>query len=218
MPRLMLLATALLAAPALAAAAAVQNPKRGLVYVESPDAEVNSIWIRDGSPLTWYYNYMQDASDALASAAQSDFEFVPMMWGAGADANDTSFLANVTALIRAGGSVSHVLGFNQPDAPDWDDGGSNMAPAHAARLWVRNFVPLRERGIKIGLPVVRAGVDAANNWTTPFLANCSELLGKEGGEKGSGKESRDCPFDFVPIHAFGNLSALTRRIKRFSET
>lgn len=60
--------------------AASPNPKRGLVFLESPDPAVNSIWRKDGSPLTWYYNYMYNVSGTFASVAQDDFEFVPMYW------------------------------------------------------------------------------------------------------------------------------------------
>ena len=61
-------------------AAATRNPKRGLVFVNSPDAGVNSIWLQDGSPLTWYYNYEWNETAVYASHSQQDFEFVPMYW------------------------------------------------------------------------------------------------------------------------------------------
>lgn len=61
-------------------AAANPNPKRGLVFVESPDPGINSIWRQDGSPLTWYYNYMFNESSTFTSFSQQDFEFVPMYW------------------------------------------------------------------------------------------------------------------------------------------
>lgn len=208
MSHLTLFTTVLLASLSLATAT-VANPKRGLVYVESPDPEVNSIWVRDGSPLTWYYNYMWNASEALAAQTDHlDFEFVPMMWG-GADTDDTSFLTNVTGLIQEGHKIQHVLGFNHPDA-SWANGDSNVTPADAARLWVGNFVPLREKGVKIGLPVVQMHANPAN-WTMPFLANCSALLKQQSGE------AKDCPFDFVPIHAYGNMSNFTARIEQFAE-
>lgn len=60
--------------------AADRNPKRGLVYVESPDPEVNKIWRQPGSPLTWYYNYMVNVSGAFETVAENEFEFVPMYW------------------------------------------------------------------------------------------------------------------------------------------
>ncbi|KAH8904843.1 hypothetical protein BR93DRAFT_883057 [Coniochaeta sp. PMI_546] len=186
------------------------NPKRGLVFVESPDPAANSIWLQSGSPLTWYYNYMFNVSDTFASASQQDFEFVPMYWGAG-DVNDTSFLANITTLVKNGLNITHVLGFNQPDLA-WSDGGSNLAPKDAARLWINNFLPLQELGIKIGLPVVKAQRDPGN-WTVPFLNNCTALIRNETGD-----QAKNCSFDFVPIHAFGNMSALTSRVETFAKT
>lgn len=61
-------------------AAAARNPKRGLVFVASPDKDVNSIWLQSGSPLTWYYNYQWNVTDIFASVSQQDFDFVPMYW------------------------------------------------------------------------------------------------------------------------------------------
>ena len=196
---------ALVVSPLLGAAAG-PNAKRGLVFIESPDPAVNNVWLQPGSPLTWYYNYMQNASGPFASAPTGtpQLEFVPMWWGA-TNKTDVSFLANMTALIKSGKKIVNVLGFNQPDS-DWGEGGSNIAPADAALLWVNNFVPLKAQfGVRLGLPVVKASRDPGN-WTLPFLANCSALLA-----------GKPCDFDFVPIHAFGNISALTARIDSFNK-
>ena len=131
-------------------------------------------------------------------------------WQGAGDVNDTSFLANITGLVKSGIKITHVLGFNQPDL-SWSDGGSNLSTSDAARLWVNNFIPLQEMGIKIGLPVVNAQRDPGN-WTVPFLNNCTALLREQSGDS-----TKDCPFDFVPIHAFGNMSVLTDRVETFSK-
>lgn len=67
-------------------------------------------------------------------------------------------------------------------------------------------------GVKIGLPVVKASRDPGN-WTVPFLANCTALIRDETGDK-----SKNCSYDFVPIHAFGNMSTLTDRVDLFFDT
>lgn len=179
-------------------------PKRGLV--STPNANWPSddaIWLRPDSPISWYYNFHWNVSEPYASLPQDEVEFVPMMWGGGA--NDTYFLGNVTALMNppsgSGRKITHVLAFNLPDQP-FSNGGSEMAPAVAARAWVRNLVPLRERGIKIGLPVVG---DPRGGWMDPFLANCTRLNG--------GKE---CGFDFVPLHSFGGFGVLHDRVGMFA--
>jgi hypothetical protein len=119
-------------------------------------------------------------------------------------------LANITALVKNGRKITHVLGFNQPDV-SWSDGGSNLSPKDAARLWINNFMPLQEQGIKIGLPVVKAQREPGN-WTVPFLNNCTNILRKQTGDA-----TVTCPYDFVPIHAFGNMSVLTGRVDQFAK-
>jgi len=73
-------------------------------------------------------------------------------------------------------------------------------------------MPLQDMGIKIGLPVVNAERDPGN-WTVPFLGNCTALIQAQSGDK-----SKNCSYDFVPIHAFGNMSVLTNRVDLFSKT
>jgi hypothetical protein len=130
--------------------------------------------------------------------------------GAG-NVNDTSFLVNITTLIKDGLNITQVLGFNQPDLT-WSEGGSNLSNADAAQLWINNFLPLQELGVKIGLPVVNAQRDPGN-WTVPFLDSCTALIRDQTGD-----DTKDCPYDFVPIHAFGNMSVLTDRVETFSKT
>ena len=202
---LSVVATALLAARP--GAAATQNPKRGLVYVPSPDASVNEIWVEDGSPLSWYYNYATNITDVYASIPQSTFEFVPMLWGA---VNDTSFLSNVTDLINQGHNITHVLGFNQPEL-SWNESGSNIEPADAARIWIKNFLPLQEMGVKIGLPVIKAQTDPMP-WMTPFLANCTTML-----RKASASSEANCSYDFLTMHVFGNMSVLTGEVDKYAK-
>ncbi|GAB1316777.1 Glycosyl hydrolase catalytic core-domain-containing protein [Madurella fahalii] len=196
--------TALTLVSSTVTAKSTKSAKRGLV--STPNAnwpDDDAIWVHPDSPISWYYNFHWNVSSSYASLPQDEVEFVPMMWGGGA--NDTHFLGNVTALMNtpsgSGRKITHVLAFNLPDQP-LSHGGSEMAPAVAARAWVRNLVPLRERGIKIGLPVVG---DPRGGWMDPFLANCTLL--NEGKERG---------FDFVPLHSFGGLGVLQDKVGMFS--
>jgi hypothetical protein len=192
----------LLSTPALSA----KSPKRGLVAVGNKDWPADdAIWVRENSPISWYYNFYWNVSDSYAALPQEQIEFVPMMWGGGV--NDTDFLGNVTEMIApasgAGGrNITHVLGFNLPDQ-SYENGGSQMEPADAAKAWVHNLLPLKEKfGVKLGLPVVG---DPRAGWLDPFLKNCSSLNG-----------DKECGFDFVPLHSFGHIGVLQDRVGMFS--
>ncbi|KAK3687163.1 glycosyl hydrolase catalytic core-domain-containing protein [Podospora appendiculata] len=192
----------------VSSAAASQSPKRGLVYTPNENWPADdTIWSNKTSGLTWYYNFGWNASSAYASVPQSQFEFVPMMWGAGSpNGTDTYFLGNITATAKAGRNITHVLSFSQPDQP-FTNGGSEMKPLVAARAWVGNAVPLREMGIKVGLPMV----GDPYSWLDQFRKNCTVLLTKAKG----GKET-ECEFDFVPLTSYGNFSVLSSRIGMFT--
>ena len=197
---------ALLSLLALAsiAVAADRNEKRGLVCVPDPDhADDNKPWAGPDSDITWYYNYQDQPSAAFSDYSQSEFEFVPMMWGVSSNLKDTTFLDHVKELIDDGRNITHVLGFNEPDAPNsW--GGSDVSPKDAAQAWVVNFEPLGEMGIKLGLPGCTGGWDSMP-WLKNFLGNCSEIL-SDGGDK------KNCTWDFLPVHWYDNFEGLASHI------
>lgn len=184
--------------------AAQRNEKRGLVF--TPNREFpgdNSVWVESGSDLSWYYNYQSIPSPAYSDLSQSEFEFVPMMWGVGPNPDDTAFLDEVTSLIEGGRNITHVLGFNEPNGPnDW--GGSDVAPNIAARAWVANFEPLAEMGVKLGLPACTGGADGFP-WLQQFLGNCSQLISTDS-------QTRNCTWDFLPVHWYDNFEGLASHI------
>jgi hypothetical protein len=177
------------------------NEKRGLCFVPNPDHPGdNKLWAGPDSDITWYYNYQDTPSPAFSDFSQSEFEFVPMMWGVTDDLEATTFLDNVKELIDDGRNITHVLGFNEPDAPnDW--GGSDVQPKDAARAWVANFEPLGEMGIKLGLPGCTGGWGSMP-WLREFLGNCSEILSDGKDEK------KNCTWDFLPVHWYDNFEGL----------
>ncbi|KAK5633701.1 hypothetical protein RRF57_009415 [Xylaria bambusicola] len=181
------------------------SDKRGLVFVPNKDSpEDNQIWVRDGSDLTWYYNYHPDPSPAYADQPQSDFEFVPMLWGS---LDDTSFLDSVNGLIEGGRNISHVLTFNEPDGPS-QYGSSDIFPWKAAQVWVDNIIPLQEKGIKAGLPACTGGTGGIP-WLQEFLGNCSQLISTDGNKK-------NCSYDFVTIHWYGNFEGLASHLGEYA--
>ncbi|KAK8930216.1 Alkali-sensitive linkage protein 1 [Metarhizium anisopliae] len=180
------------------------SSKRGLVF--TPNAEHagdNKLWVQSGSDLTWYYNYQSSPSPAYSSLSQDQFEFIPMMWGISSDPNDTKFLTDVKKLIDDGTKIKHVLGFNEPDTSS-AYGGSNIKPADAALAWVANFEPLGKMGVKLGLPACTGGWDSLP-WLKQFLGNCSQLVS-------TGKDKKNCTWDFLPVHWYDNFAGLASHI------
>ncbi|KAI5856775.1 glycoside hydrolase family 128 protein [Durotheca rogersii] len=179
-------------------------PKRGLVFVpNSASPEDDNIWVRPGSVLSWYYNYQSTPSAAFDNAPQDQFEFVPMIWGA---TDDTAFLDSVQDQLDSGRDIRHVLGFNEPDSPY--GGGSGIAPSVAADVWLRNVHPLAARGVRLGLPACTGGPGGIP-WLQQFLGNCSELLSRDG-------ERRNCTYDFVTIHWYGNFEGLASHMGSYA--
>ncbi|KAI1419961.1 glycoside hydrolase family 128 protein [Xylaria sp. FL1777] len=182
-----------------------RSDKRGLVFVPNKDSpEDNAIWVRNGSDLTWYYNYGPTPAPAFANQQQSDFQFVPMLWGS---IDDTSFRDAVNDLIDDGRNISHVLTFNEPDGSS-QSGGSDILPSKAAQVWVDNIIPLKEKGVQVGLPACTGGTGGIP-WLQAFLGNCSQLVSTEGNEK-------NCSYDFVTIHWYGNFEGLASHLGEYS--
>ncbi|KAJ3520302.1 hypothetical protein NM208_g13762 [Fusarium decemcellulare] len=196
--------TSLLAVALAGIATATPDHKRGLCYVPNNDhAKDDNIWVQNGSDITWYYNYGDQPSPPYQNIPQEQFEFVPMMWGVGSDSSDTTFLENVKGLINDGTNITHVLGFNEPDATS-DVGGSNLDPKIAAQAWIANFEPLGEIGIKLGLPACTGGWGSMP-WLKQFLGNCSEIKSKGGPKK-------NCTWDYLPVHWYDNFEGLASHI------
>lgn len=206
--------TSLLASPVSAAESKgpLSSPKRGLCYTPNSQwPQDNYVWTRQPSSLTWYYNYQAAPSPVFGNISQEAFEFVPMLWGAPSNPDDTTFLTSVQGMIKATGSrhvnITHVMGFNEPDGKP-EHGGSLIDPKRAAGVWVKNMIPLGEMGVKLGLPAPTGGWDGVP-WLRQFLGNCSEII-STGGEK------KNCTYDFVPIHWYGNFDGLASHIGTYS--
>jgi hypothetical protein len=169
------------------------SSKRGLVFVPNANfPQDNDVWVRNGSDLTWYYNYVSYPSSVYAD--DTSFRFVPMLWGAPPNVNDTTFLDNVTAQITHGSNITHIMGFNEPDGTA-ETGGSDIEPQSAAAYWLKQIQPLRKLGVKLGAPAVTGSLGGFT-WLTEFLTFCD-------GE---------CTFDFIPVHWYGNQDGLRNHL------
>lgn len=192
--------------PLLPLAAASRSTKRGLVFVSNKEhPSDNAVWVQKGSSLTWYYNYHDVPSPAFAGISQQKVEFVPMMWGVdSSNPSDDGFLGKVEAMIDDKVNITHALSFNEPDV-EADDGGSEVEPGVAAEAWVANFEKLAEDGVKVGLPAC-SGKPGSLQWLLDFVEECAELVSE--GEK----ERKNCTWDFLPVHWYGDFDGLASHI------
>lgn len=180
----------LFATSVLSQATFSRSSKRGLVFVPNTAfPQDDQIWVNPSSDITWYYNYKSTPPYQFSNIDQSKLEFVPMLWGT---PSDDSFVTNVTALIKGGRNITHVLAFNEPDMRhSW--GGSDMSVEAAIQGWKDQIEPLQKLGIKAGAPAI------AYNWTwfDEFALGCT-----------------NCTFDFIPVHSYGNFGALQYQISQ----
>jgi hypothetical protein len=169
------------------------SPKRGLCHVtDNGNPADDRIWIDGPSNPTWYYNY--GASPSSAYQNTPSFEFVPMLWGASTSDTGTPFYDNVKQQISSGANVTHVLGFNEPDASH-AVGGSDIDVQLAATRWIAEIEPLKKLGIKVGAPAV-TGAPSGWTWMEDWLKACN------GG----------CNPDFIPVHWYGNFQGMMSHI------
>jgi hypothetical protein len=193
----------------IAPVAASSSSKRGLVFTPNKTTRADdAIWVKKPTSLTWYYNYKPTPESTYDDVPQSEFEFVPMMWGAPTSIGDTTFLTTVKSLINDKGvNITNVLSFNEPDGP-FVYGGSNMEPSAAAQIWVNNMIPLQEMGVRVGLPACTGG-STGLPWLQNFLSECSKLVSTDD-------EKRNCTYDFVTIHWYGNFEGLASHMGQYS--
>lgn len=176
------------------------SSKRGLVYVPSQKHPGdNWIWTKAGSDLTWYYNYQVQPSSVYSNLTQSEFEFIPMLWGL----SDISFTSEVLDVIKGGRDISHVLTFNEPDGTS-GTGGSAITPEKAATAWIQEIEPLRKMGIKAGAPAV-TGSQGGFTWLSSFFASCET-------------QGTNCTVDFFPVHYYGNFEGLASHLGQLNAT
>ena len=180
------------------------SPKRGLIDIATKNPSDDQIWIRKSSDLTWYYNYQSEPSSAYTSDAS--FDFVPMLFGKSDDLSSTAtpFLTSVQNQIKAGANITYVLAYNEPDGQA-SMGGSGIPADTAASVWMRNIAPLRDQGIKVGLPAVTGSPDGLN-WLANFNRSCLAL------------DPNGCEADFIPVHFYGTFQGMASHIGQVRAT
>ncbi|KAK4142247.1 uncharacterized protein C8A04DRAFT_38487 [Dichotomopilus funicola] len=199
----------LLVAASFLRPASAANSKRGLVFTPNESTRKDDqIWVETPTTIKWYYNYQPGPDPTYKDIPQSQLEFVPMLWGAPDPTSKTSFLDTVRAMIEDQGvNITNVLSFNEPDG-SFAYGGSDMEPSVAAQAWVNNLVPLQEMGVRVGLPACTGGTSGIP-WLRNFLDECSKLIS-------TSDSPRNCTYDFVTIHWYGNFEGLASHMGEYS--
>ncbi|KAK4188927.1 glycosyl hydrolase catalytic core-domain-containing protein [Podospora australis] len=186
----------------------ISSTKRGLVFTPNETTRADDTIWPESKGLTWYYNYKPEPEAKFSKYPQSEFEFVPMLWGTPSPPDSTEFLDTVKKLIEDGLNITNVLTFNEPNAPfSW--GGANMDPVTAAQIWVNNIEPLSEMGIRVGLPAM-TGEQSGIPWLQNFLKECSTLV-SEGSST-----TKNCTYDFVTLHWYDNFEGLASHMGQYS--
>ncbi|KAI8626235.1 glycoside hydrolase family 128 protein [Xylariaceae sp. FL1651] len=175
-------------------------PKRGMSYIgdaDSHDADYD-VLLSSGSPIDWYYTWspVQASSKIFPTGAESRIEFVPALPGLD-DLDD-----NISALDRLPDSSKHLFTFNEPDGTT-DSGGSNISPDDAAKAYIENIVPLRNR-FQISHPSV-TGSSRGLEWLNKFNSSCWDIDASNG-----------CPADFVTAHWYGDFAGLASWLGQLS--
>ncbi|GAM37197.1 hypothetical protein TCE0_022f06912 [Talaromyces pinophilus] len=164
--------------------------KRGLIYITSDHPSDAQIWVENNSDLTWYYDYSDTPAAVYSNLSQEEFEFVPMLWG---PTNSSGFASEIQSQIISGRNITHILTFNEPDGAS-STGGSEIMPADAASIWIKDIEPLRNESIRIGAPSV-TGSQSGLTWLSEFFSNCTAL-------------KTNCTVDFIPLHWYGDFQGL----------
>jgi hypothetical protein len=129
-----------------------------------------------GSKASWTYNWASKSGGAPTS-----LHYVPMMHG----------LDSAGSFAADAAGATHLLYINEPDVAV-DKGGVNTSPQAAADGYTKHMMPFKGKA-KISSPAVSNGVSGGPQGAMgiPYL-------------KDFFSKCRDCHFDFVAFHWYGN--------------
>ncbi|KAH7351312.1 glycosyl hydrolase catalytic core-domain-containing protein [Rhexocercosporidium sp. MPI-PUGE-AT-0058] len=150
--------------------------KRGLPF-NNPSKYIQT-FKGAGSKISWAYNW----DSYMDPGFPKNMEFVPMLWGDGAD-HTANWAKNVNDAINRG--CRHILAFNEPDG--CSGGGSCMSPQQAVNAYKKHIQPFKGRAY-LGAPAVTNG-PAGLPWLKEFLRLCT-----------------GCQVDFLPVHWYDSAT------------
>lgn len=146
----------------------------------------NGNWDEQGSPgwignyvgtkASWYYTWSPHNVGNADSIGQ---EFVPMLWGPHQVGDWHSLQASWPS------DVKNALFFNEPN----EASQCNMAAGDSVSYWMNDFLPVRQRGIRLG-GAATTSAPSGLTWSQNFEKLCQQY----------GNSAADCTADFIPIH------------------
>ncbi|KAI0475129.1 glycosyl hydrolase catalytic core-domain-containing protein [Xylariaceae sp. FL0804] len=174
------------------------SSKQGLAYVGDTHEADYELLLSSDSPISWYYNWSPYAasSDVFPSDARSRVEFVPALPAVDGLAD------SIAALDDSSSGATHLLTFNEPDGTT-GSGGSSIDPDDAAKAYIEQVVPLRDR-FNVSHPAV-TGSSRGLQWLRDFNASCWAANATHG-----------CPADFVVAHWYGDFAGLSAWLAELS--
>ncbi|KAI0024021.1 glycoside hydrolase family 128 protein [Xylariomycetidae sp. FL0641] len=169
---------------------AAGSSKAGMSYAGDSHETDYEVILSSDSPISWYYTWSpyQAPPEIFPDGAQSRIEFVPALHGIDTLDDDIKQLDGLPD------SSKHLFTFNEPDGTT-GSGGSSISPEDAAKAYIDQVVPLRDR-FQISHPSV-TGSGRGLQWLKDFSSACWDI-----------DEDNGCPTDFVTAHWYGNFEGL----------
>lgn len=119
------------------------QPKRGLIIINSPHEQTDLPKYLVSPQLQWVYNYSPQPVPNKPYP-YGNLSFVPMLWG---QDGSTTFLST----LKASQHYGQILSFNEPDMGA-EDGGSDLSVDQAVSIWQSQIQPLKSLGYTLGSP------------------------------------------------------------------
>lgn len=138
----------------------------------------------------WHYSWAAERPTDYPH----DIEFVPMIWSwnTSKEQHNDKRLSSITRQGRSG-TVSHLLGFNEPDSKEQ----ANLSVEAALAAWPR----LEKTGLRLGSP---APVHADGEWLQTFMKQAT---------------AKSYRVDFICVHWYGgpNARSLIQKLKKIHQ-
>lgn len=133
-----------------------------------------------GSKASWYYTW---SPYCVKSADDHGLEFVPMLWGVKQIGDWHSQQASWP------NTVKNALFFNEPN----DAGQAHIDASNAVQYWMNDFLPVRQRGIKLGAAAV-TNAPSGIVWVREMIETCVSW----------GNARADCTPEYVILASVGS--------------
>jgi hypothetical protein len=182
--------------------AQVKSEKRGIAYGHHSESDLEVI----SRGLSWWYNWYVEPESGVKETFQNyEMDFVPMVWGAGAD---TSILRK---FLKSHPGVKYILGFNEPNFKSQ----ANMTPVQAAENWPKIEELANEFNLKIVGPAVNYCGDCVDIPGTNSDSDPVEYL------DAFFDACPECRVDYIGVHNYmcyaGPIADYIGRFKKYDK-